>query len=103
MCCFFASLMFFGPRLAFLVYWIIAPVRVNSALATLNFPFIVSLLGLVFLPWTMLMWVIIFPMNGWDWLWIGFGVMADIASYIGATANRQKVPGYPANDPLKTL
>jgi hypothetical protein len=103
MCCFFTALIFFGPRFAYLVYWILAPIRVNAALASLNFPFIVSLLGLIFAPWTLLMWVIIFPMNGWDWLWLGFGIMADVASYMGAYHNRQRVPGYPANDPFATL
>jgi len=103
MCCFFTALLFLGPRFAYLVYWLIAPIRVNTALGSLNFPFIVSLLGLIFVPWTLLMWVMIFPMNGWDWLWLGFGVMADVASYIGSYHNRQRVPGYPANDPFKTL
>ena len=28
-----AALIFFGPRLAFLVYWLIAPVRVSTAVA----------------------------------------------------------------------
>jgi hypothetical protein len=101
MCCFFAALMFFGPRFGFLVYWLLAPVRVNTSLASLNFPWLVSLLGLIFAPWTLLMWVAIFPMNGFDWIWLGFGVMADVAAYLGGYAKRQDVPGYPASDPLK--
>ena len=48
MCCFFTALVFFGPRLGFLVYWLIAPVRVSLAFADFNFPFLVSLLGLIF-------------------------------------------------------
>ena len=31
MCCFFTSLVFFGPRLAFLVYWLLAPLKVTVA------------------------------------------------------------------------
>ena len=99
MCCFFASLVFFGPRLAFLVYWLLVPVRVNTALANLNFPWLVGILGLVFAPWTMLMWVLVFPMNGWDWIWVGFGVGADIASYLGGYHNRRQVPMYPETAP----
>ncbi len=30
MCCFFAALVFFGPRLGFLVYWLLAPLRVSA-------------------------------------------------------------------------
>lgn len=103
MCCFFTALLFLGPRFAYLVYWVIAPVRVNLALESLNMPFLVSLLGLIFAPWTLLMWVTIFPMVGWDWMWLGFGVMADVASYVGSYHNRKRVPGYPANDPFATF
>ncbi|MBP1702615.1 MAG: hypothetical protein H6Q38_1722, partial [Chloroflexi bacterium] len=82
MCCFFAALVFFGPRLGFLIYWLIAPVRVNAAFATFNLPWLVGLAGLIFAPWTALMYVLIFPLNGFDWVWLGFGIMADVASYI---------------------
>jgi hypothetical protein len=47
--------------------------------------------------------VSIFPLNGFDWVWVGFGIMADVTSYLGSYHNRQRVPGYPANDPFKTL
>ena len=100
MCCFFAALVFFGPRLGFLVYWLIAPIRVNAAVAAFNFPWLVSLAGLIFAPWTMLMYVIVFPLDGWDFLWLGLGIMADVASYMGALQNRKQVPGYPENDPI---
>jgi hypothetical protein len=101
MCCFFTALVFFGPRLGFLVYWLFVPARVTAAFATFNFPLLVSLLGLIFIPWTALMYVIIFPLNNWDWLWLGLGVMADVASYVASYHKRQQVPGYPADDPLK--
>jgi hypothetical protein len=103
MCCFFTALVFFGPRLGFLVYWLIAPLRVNAAFTTFNFPFLVSLLGLIFIPWTTLMYVMIFPLNGYDWIWLGFGVFADVASYMGAFHKRQQIPGYPENDPIENI
>ena len=94
MCCFFTTLLFFVPRLAFLIYWLIVPVKVTAAFATFNFPFLVSLLGLIFLPWTTLMYVIVFPLNSWDWIWLGLAVAADIAGYVGSYHNRSQVPGY---------
>ena len=100
MCCFFTALFFFGPRLAFLVYWLIAPVRVTAAFNAFNLQWLVGILGLIFAPWTVLMYVIVFPLNGFDWIWLGFGVMADVASYVAGYHKRQQVPGYPANDPL---
>jgi hypothetical protein len=103
MCCFFVSLFFFGPRLAFLVYWLLAPLRVTTAFGAFNFPWLVGLCGLIFLPWTALMFVLVFPLNGFDWVWIGLAVAADIFSYVGGYHKRQQVPGYPTNDPLATM
>lgn len=100
MCCFFTALVFFGPRLGFLVYWLLAPLKVNTAFQAFNLPWLVGILGLVFLPWTSLMYVIVFPLNGYDWIWIGLGVMADVFSYVGGYHKRQQIPGYPSDDPL---
>lgn len=97
MCCFFTTLLFFGPRLAFLIYWLVWPARVYAVLNTWFWP----LLGLIFLPWTTLMYVIVAsPVPGlglvgfWDWLFMGLALAADIAGYAGGAQNRSKVPGY---------
>lgn len=92
MCCFFATLLFFGPRLAFLVYWLFpaGQLKINAAFNTFIWP----LLGLIFLPWTTLMYVLVYPINSFDWLWIGLAFAVDIASYVGGGYNRKKVPGY---------
>jgi hypothetical protein len=92
MCCFFTTLLFFGPRLAFLIYWLIPAGQLKVSL-TFN-TFIWPLLGLIFLPWTTLMYVIIFPINSLDWLWLGLALAADIFGYVGGGYNRNKVPGY---------
>jgi hypothetical protein len=54
----------------------------------------ISILGLIFAPWTILMYMVVFPLNGWDWIWIGLATGADIVSYTGDCANRQQVPSY---------
>lgn len=96
MCCFFATIMFFGPRLGFLVFWLLpyGRLRINTSFKDFNYPGLVSILGLVFVPWTTLMYVLIYPLTGFDWIWIGLGFAADIASWIGGDRNRHKVPGY---------
>ena len=71
----------------------VAPVRVTAAFAGFNFEWLVGILGLIFAPWTVLMYVIVFPLNGFDWIWLGLGLAADIFSYVGAYHNRQNVPG----------
>lgn len=94
MCCFFISLFAFGPRVAFLIYWLLAAPRVNLSFAGFNFPWLVGILGLVFIPWTVLMYVIVFPLSGFDWIWLGLGVFADITAYSASVYKRKQVPGY---------
>lgn len=90
MCCFFSVLIFFGPRLGFLVYWLINPVRVNLVFNTFIWP----LLGLIFLPWTTLMYLLVFPITTFDWIWLAIALLIDLASYGGGAYNRRRIPGY---------
>jgi hypothetical protein len=87
--------MLLGPRAAVLVWWLVNPVRVNAAFNT----FILPLLGLLILPWTTLMYLIVWsPVTGlvaWDWLWLGLALLVDIGSLGGgAYGNRERIPGY---------
>ena len=81
MCCFFAALVAFGPRLAILIWWLVDQARWNLAFDSFIWP----LLGFIFVPWTTIMYVIVFPggVTGFDWVWLGLGILADISSYIG--------------------
>jgi hypothetical protein len=92
MCCFLVALFAFGPRLAILVWWIYRP---NYVLAAFN-GWIVPILGLIFLPWTFLMYLAVYP-GGivlFDWVLLALGLFADIASYGSSAARRRDVPGY---------
>jgi hypothetical protein len=95
MCCMFAILVFLGPRIAGIIWWLAAPLRWQAAF---NGSWLWPVLGLIFLPWTTLMWVIVAPtgqiLQPISWLWIALGVLADISSYSGsAYGNRSKL-GY---------
>jgi len=91
MCCVLTVMMLLGPRAAILFWWLLNPVRFNLAFSS----WILALLGAVFLPWTMIMYLIIFPggIIGLDWLWLGLGVLADVMWYAGG-GFRRRVPGY---------
>jgi hypothetical protein len=100
MCCFFIALFAFGPRLAFLIYWLVPQGRVMVNMAFQGW--FLPLLGLIFLPWTTLMWVIVYGVNGivgFDWVWIGLALAADIATYTSGAYKRKDVPGYPSTAP----
>jgi len=93
MCCMLTSLLFVGPRLAILVWWLISPVYVSAAFDSV----LLSLLAWAFIPWTVLMYLFIYPNGvvGFDWVILILGILADIASYSGGFyGNRNQVPGY---------
>ena len=57
MCCVVASLFALGPRAAILIWWLVEPVRWGAAFDTFVWPFI----GFLILPWTTLMYVLVYP------------------------------------------
>ena len=93
--CLFALFAGGAPRLAFLFLWIARPILVSAAFRTWFWP----LLGLIFLPFTTLMYVILWSPGvgiwGWDWFWLVLAVLLDLGG-MGASAysNRDRVPGY---------
>ena len=97
MCCAFLALFLLGPRIFGAFWWLFQPLRWESAFRNFSgdLRWIWSVLGIVFLPWTTIMFVIVAPggVVGWDWLWIGLMLVADIASYTGGFG-RKRVPGY---------
>jgi hypothetical protein len=92
MCCAFTTLVLLGPRFAGLLWWLVQPTR---WLAAFNGSWLWPVLGLIFLPWVTLMYVIVAPggIVGFDWVWLGLALFADIAFYTGG-GFRRRVPGY---------
>lgn len=98
MCCAFLALVLMGPRIFGAFWWLFQPVRWQAAFNNWGggaIWWIWPVLGVVFLPWTTIMYVLVAPggVNSWDWLWIGIMLVADIASYTGGYG-RKSIPGY---------
>ena len=100
MCCVFTILLFFGPRLAILIWWLIRPLYISTGITNLVGGGVVSwiagILGLIFLPWTLLMYLIVYPggVVGFDWIWLGLGLLIDFMSYAGGGwGNRDRLRG----------
>ena len=82
MCCLVAALMLFGPRVGILIWWLADQPRWEAAFDN----FIWAFLGFFFLPWTTLVFVLVAPTGsivGFDWLWLGIGLLSDLSSYGG--------------------
>ena len=83
------------PRAADIILWIARPTYFTAAFGGSWFW---PLLGIIFLPFTTLlyvvMWVPVVGLNGFDWFWIVLAVLLDISHAIGTGyANRERVPG----------
>ena len=93
MCCLFTVLVFLGPRFGGILWWLIQPVRWDAAFSSVLWP----ILGIIFLPWTTLMYVAVAPggVNGlWEWLFLILAVVIDIGAYTGGgIGNRKSIPG----------
>jgi hypothetical protein len=93
MCCLATLLVVLGPRVGIVFWWLVEPARWNLAFDTFIWPF----LGFIFLPWTTLMYVLVFPggVDGFDWIWLGMGFLLDIFSTAGGGyTNRDRMAGY---------
>lgn len=83
------------PRFADVILWIARP---NLFLAPFDGNWLWPLLGILFLPFTTLMYVLMWTpavgLTGWDWLWLVIAIMLDI-SHMAASGytNRDRVPG----------
>ncbi len=93
--CLFALGAAFFPRLALLFVWLFTPL-VSRAF---HFTFILPLLGIIFLPFTTLMYVLAYNplvgVTGWGWFWVILGFLLDLSSYSSsAYTNRNRIPGY---------
>ncbi len=88
-CCIFTLLLFGASRLADVLWWIVQPNRWSLTFA--SFPgayWIWPFLGIIFLPWTTLMYVVVYPAAPGDphltlinWLFLVLAFIVDIGSY----------------------
>ncbi len=91
MCCFISALLFVGPRFALFIWWLFDARRFNLAIGA----FLLSCLGFVFLPWTMLAylaaWNPIVGVQGFGWVVVGLGFLFDLTSHGGLFGNRRRL------------
>lgn len=93
--CLFAIGAAFFPRLALLFVWLFTPL-VNRAFQG---GILLPLLGIIFLPFTTLIYVLVYipgvGVTGWGWLWVILGVILDLTTHgSSAYTNRNRIPGY---------
>jgi hypothetical protein len=85
--CLFALLAGFAPRIALILMWLFTP-WVSRAFDN----FVVPLLGLIFLPLTTVIYVLVSPggLMGFEWLLIIVGFLIDLGAYGGGIFGRRR-------------
>ena len=91
MCCAIAVLGILGPRFFIIYWWLTDPARWNIVFGGPLAP----ILGFLFLPWTTIMYVIVWAAGGLSlagWLLVGLGLVVDLGTYGGgAYGNKDRV------------
>ena len=87
-CCLFALVLAGAPRAAFLLWWLFDSARIERTFDAFIWP----LLGVIFLPWTTLMYVLVWPggIVWFDWIFLGLAFLADLGSSGGGYSARQR-------------
>ena len=95
MCCLVLTAGLIGPRIALLVWWIFGD-TVELAFDSWIWP----LLGLIFLPWTILAYLIVWSpivgVDGGEWIIVALGFLADVLTYSGRAARSRYETSRPA-------
>jgi len=88
MCCLVLVAGIIGPRVALAVWWIFGD-KVDVAFDSWVWP----LLGLLFLPWTTLAYVIVWSpiggVEGGEWIIVALGFLADVLTYTSRAAAKR--------------
>ena len=94
MCCVFTVLVFLGPRVALIFLYLLEKLRFEAAISS----FLVGCLGFIFLPWTMLFYVLVYNpaagVSGFGWLIVAFGFLLDMGTWFGGGYGNRRRFGY---------
>lgn len=73
--------------------WVARPERVDAAFSTFLWP----LLGIIFLPFATLIYLLLYTpgrgLSGWDWFWVVLAALLDIGHWGASATQRNQIPG----------
>jgi hypothetical protein len=91
--CLFAIFAGLFPRLGLFIVWIARPLLVDAAFNG----FLLPLLGIIFLPFATLMYVILYTpgvgLTGWEWFWVVVAGVLDVFHWGASISQRRALMG----------
>ena len=98
--CLLALFAAFFPRVALLIVWLARPIFITNAFGN---SFLVPVLGIIFLPFTTLFYVLFYRAGvgvaGWEWVWIGIAFLIDLSHWFGTYTQRSAAARYTGGVP----
>ncbi|MCL4562093.1 MAG: hypothetical protein M1281_15965 [Chloroflexi bacterium] len=100
MCCLTTILLVFIPRIGIVYWWVTNPQSHDLPFASWVLPglpalpaWLWTLLGGIFLPWTTLAYLFLFPggIVGYEWLVLGIALLVDLAGHGGTYRHRNRL------------
>jgi hypothetical protein len=93
--CLFALVAAAFPRIGTLLIWLARPAYFQQAF---NGSWLWPILGIIFLPFTTLMYVLLWSpgvgLSTWDWFWLVMAVFIDVMHWSSTAYNNRKgIPG----------
>jgi len=101
MCCITTLILVLSPRIAILFMWLSNQKIFDLAFRNWAFPgnivfpvWVWPLLGFIFLPWTTLAYLLLFPggIEGIKWIVLGVALLIDLAGHGGSYRHRNRIP-----------
>jgi hypothetical protein len=87
-----------APRLVLILAWIFS----DRWDFVWQGDWLIPLLGIIFLPYTTVMYMLVWSptgIQGWDWMWVGLGVLLDIMKWSSWVKYRNENEYYPESLP----
>jgi hypothetical protein len=99
--CLFALVAAAFPRLGTLIIWLARPTYFQQAFSG---SWLWPILGIIFLPFTTLMYVLLWSpgvgLSTWDWFWLVMAVFIDVMHWSSTAYNNRKgIPGMAPTTP----
>jgi hypothetical protein len=101
MCCFTTIFLVLFSRLGIVVWWLQNPQAHDQPFADfvlpggLAFPgWLWTVVGAVFVPWTTLAYLLLYPggIVGYEWIILGVALLIDLAGHGGSYRHRNRIP-----------
>ncbi len=102
MCCITTLALVLISRIAIIYWWLVDPQRFilafqNWEVLGISLPvWLWPLLGALFLPWTTLAYLFVFPggITGYEWILLGVALLVDLTGHGGSYRHRRRIRGY---------